>query len=205
MSTSEIHNIHGQFHPHPPKSEHLESPKHKPGVKASPRDNAPEFSAETFPPGSAPPERTFQPNPTEGIPSGALNENMEPAPGEESVRTTASSTLTGATSADVNKGLGRPFEGESSVELRHHGEKHRKHEGSGLEGVGANPPEVETELKRLEREDRMPKGGRAGDKFIPAEERPPESSSSLSAELDRHQHHHHHGHHQAQRRQSQGQ
>ncbi|EAS33526.3 uncharacterized protein CIMG_04550 [Coccidioides immitis RS] len=197
MSASQIHNIHGQFHPHHHKCEHLESPKHKPGVKASPSDHAPEFAAETFPPGTAPADRSFQPNPVEEIPGQAMNENVEEAEGKEAVKTTAASTLTGASSADVNKGLGHAMEGESSVEYRHGGEKHRKHEGSGFEGVGANPPRVGDDLRRLEREDTTAKGGKAGGKGIPAEERQPETASNVSAEYHHH-HHHHHGHHQPQ-------
>ncbi|EEP76908.1 conserved hypothetical protein [Uncinocarpus reesii 1704] len=191
MSTSEIHNLHGQFHPHPPKSEHLESPKHKPGAKASPNDNAPEYAAETFAPGTAPPDRTFQPNPIEQVPGQALNENVERAHGKESVKTTASSTITGATSADVNRGLGRPMQGESSVEHRHGDQKHGKHHGSGLEGVGANEVRVEDDLKRLEREDNVPKGSKAAERGVPAEERPPETASSVSADVNQHHHHHH--------------
>lgn len=159
----------------------------------------PVFSAETHPKGTAPPDKTFQPNPISEIPGQALNENVERSHGKESVRTTASSTLGGATSADVNKGLGRPLEGESSVEMRHGGDKHRKHEGSGLEGVGANQVGVEQDLRRLEREDHTPRGASATKKGIPAEERDPESPSELAADVNRHHHHHHQQAHHVKR------
>jgi hypothetical protein len=51
------------------------------------------------------------------------------------VRQNAEDTITGATSADV--GAGVIPGGESSSELHHNGQHHRKHERDGLEGVGA--------------------------------------------------------------------
>lgn len=46
-------------------------------------------------------------------------------------RTSASDTLTGATSADVHDGLGHPGQGETSAELRYGGQKGRKKYGAG--------------------------------------------------------------------------
>ncbi|KAH7925900.1 hypothetical protein BV22DRAFT_1033507 [Leucogyrophana mollusca] len=49
---------------------------------------------------------------------------------------TASSTLTGATSADVHEGLGMPGQGMSSKELRHDGQPGRKRQGQGVDQLG---------------------------------------------------------------------
>ena len=60
--------------------------------------------------------------------------------GKESTKTTASSTLGGATSGDVHTGFGHPGEGQTSNELRHDGQHTRKNvggHGGGLAGVGA--------------------------------------------------------------------
>lgn len=51
-------------------------------------------------------------------------------------RTTASDTLTGATSADVHDSLGNPGQGQTSAEMRHDGEHHRKKHGLGKEQWG---------------------------------------------------------------------
>lgn len=61
---------------------------------------------------------TFQPN----------NEaDATPAQGGVS----ASSTIVGATSGDVHAGLGQPIQGQSSAELHHDGQSHRKNPGQG--------------------------------------------------------------------------
>jgi hypothetical protein len=49
-------------------------PRHKPGVKASPKDNIEEFKAKTLPPGSTPPDQTFRPNTQAEVPSQADND-----------------------------------------------------------------------------------------------------------------------------------
>lgn len=43
--------------------------------------------------------------------------------------------MTGATSADVSKGLGQPIQGMSSAELHHDGQTHRKRQREGLVGL----------------------------------------------------------------------
>ncbi|GAB1311495.1 hypothetical protein MFIFM68171_01705 [Madurella fahalii] len=103
-----------------------------------------EFRAQTFPPGTAPKEHTYQPNPVNVTPGQALNPDMDP-----SSRTSALS-MPGATSQDVHNQntFARPMEGQVSRELhnqipgkkgddRAHATGHRKKERSGLEGVGA--------------------------------------------------------------------
>ena len=82
-------------------------------------DAKPEFHAQTLPPGSAPASNTFTPNPTSEVPGQADNDAVLRGHGKESTQTTASSTLGGATSADVHTGLGHPGQGQTSSELRH--------------------------------------------------------------------------------------
>lgn len=54
---------------------------------------------------------------------------------DEATYTPAVDTLKGATSGDMNRGLGRPIQGQSSTELRHDGKNGRKKGAPGLEGV----------------------------------------------------------------------
>jgi len=116
-----------QFSAHRPRDHPAETSGHKPGVKASPADHAEEFHAKTLPPGSAPPERTFQPQNLEARARGA---------GEE-VLPTGTEGMPGATSADVHTGLGHPGQGMTSTELRHDGQQGRKKAGDGLAKFGA--------------------------------------------------------------------
>ena len=109
--------------------------QHKPGVLVG-NDAAPTFSAKTMPPGSAPADRTFQPNATSEVPGQADNELTERSHGKESTKTDASSTLGGATSGDVHTGYGHPGQGQTSRELRHEGNVGGH--GGGLAGVGAS-------------------------------------------------------------------
>ena len=51
-------------------------------------------------------------------------------------RTSASDTLTGATSADVHYGHGQPVQGETSAQIYHDGQAHRKRQGGGVEQHG---------------------------------------------------------------------
>ncbi|KAL8860066.1 MAG: hypothetical protein Q9178_003616 [Gyalolechia marmorata] len=116
----------GEVHPSRPRDEPLTTHGHKPGVLVG-NDAAPEFNAKTLPPGSAPADRTFQPNSTSEVPGQANNDNVLRSHGKESTHTTASSTLGGATSADVHTGLGKPVPGQN-VDPR----------SGGLVGVGAS-------------------------------------------------------------------
>lgn len=132
-----VNTTQGEFQPHKPRDEPMTSKGHQPGRKVSEEDDAPEFSAQTLPPGSAPKSRTFEPNPQSEIPGQADNANVLRDHGKESTYTSAESTLGGADSRDVHQGLGHPGAGQTSAELRHDGEHHRKRAGAGLEGVGA--------------------------------------------------------------------
>ncbi|KAL8898427.1 MAG: hypothetical protein Q9207_006705 [Kuettlingeria erythrocarpa] len=125
----------GEFQPHKPRDEPLTTHGHKPGVKVG-NDEAPEFSAKTLPPGSAPDSRTFKPNNVSEIPSQANNPDVLRSHGKEDTHTTASSTLGGATSADVHTGLGKPIHGQTSREL--HGGKPGYGREGGLAGVGSS-------------------------------------------------------------------
>lgn len=58
--------------------------------------------------------------------------------GHEVTRTDPADTLTGATSADVNKGLGRLINGQTSSELHHDGQHTRSRQKLGLAKVGAS-------------------------------------------------------------------
>ena len=51
-------------------------------------------------------------------------------------RTSASDTLTGATSADAHYGHGQPVQGETSAQIHHDGQAHRKRQGGGVEKHG---------------------------------------------------------------------
>ncbi|KAL4795458.1 hypothetical protein BDV19DRAFT_171374 [Aspergillus venezuelensis] len=117
--------------PHGP----LVQDKHDIGVKASPGDRVPESHLQTFPPGTAPASSSYQPNPIDHTGEQAMNPNVDRMHGKESVRTTAESTLPGATSKDVHQRAGHPGTGQTSAELRHDGQSHRKNPGGGIEGA----------------------------------------------------------------------
>ena len=128
----------GEFQPHKPRDPPMTTKGHQPGRKVSERDNVEEFTVKTLPPGSAPADRTFQPNPQSEVPGQADNANVLRDHGKESTYTSAESTLGGADSRDLHQGLGHPGQGQTSSELRHDGQHHRKRDGAGLEGVGAS-------------------------------------------------------------------
>jgi hypothetical protein len=190
---SELNNIdsvatpkQGEFKPSvQPSHAPQEHGGHKPGVKASPGDYAPEFHTETYPPGTAPASSSFTPNTVNESGSQANNPNVERGHGKESVKTSAGDTLMGSTSQDVHTGLGHPGSGQTSSELRHDGQSHRKHGGGGLEGVGASRlPAYERDLpdqRGLERE--QARGGQHGNKgTLGAEDIQPESAETLASE-----------------------
>ncbi|THX77651.1 hypothetical protein D6D05_05697 [Aureobasidium pullulans] len=120
------------FHASAPRDEPLMSSGHQPGKMVG-NDAAPEFHAETLPAGTAPPEHTFQPDyHAENVAQGGK----------------ASDTIGGATSAQVHQGLGQPIQGQTSSELRHDGQSHRKNPGTGLDGLksGAQGKTVDSRL-----------------------------------------------------------
>lgn len=107
----------------------------------------------------------------------------------------ATSTLGGSTSADVNTGLGKPIQGQTSAELRHDGQTHRKAVGGGgVEGLNTAPgyknvdphaPEHAGQ-RALDSEVAQP-GQRGTVGGPPAEERLPETAEGVATEtkLDR--------------------
>ncbi|KAL8849540.1 MAG: hypothetical protein Q9221_005474 [Calogaya cf. arnoldii] len=158
-----ITNAQGEVHPSHPRDEPLTTHGHKPGVLVG-NDTAPEFSAKTLPPGSAPTDRTFQPNNISEIPGQADNENVLRSHGKESTHTTASSTLGGATSGDVHTGLGKPVQGQNSSDR-----------GGGLAGVGASGAAsgnqmVDTEMQAGQRGMDKEGGDKAGEKGVKGSE-----------------------------------
>ncbi|KAI0777263.1 hypothetical protein BD413DRAFT_638962 [Trametes elegans] len=64
--------------------------------------------------------------------------------------TAVGDTLGGATSKDVNDGLGHPGQGQTSAELHHDGSAHRKRQLRGTEqfGSGAIPREIGSEAEQ---------------------------------------------------------
>ena len=128
-NAASLTNAQGEFNPKVPRSEPLTTSGHQIGQKTSPADFAPEFSAKTLPPGTAPKDRKFQPNPDNEV----LGQGNNP-----DVPTQADALdMPGATSGDVHTGLGHPGSGQTSSELRHEGQHTSKRVGSGFEGVGA--------------------------------------------------------------------
>jgi len=137
VNSDSMNEKQGEFKPSAPRDEPMTTKGHKPGVKTSPADHAPEFSAKTLPPGSAPAESTFQPNSTSEVPGQADNEDVLRGHGKESTYTSAESTLGGTTSDAVHTGYGHPGAGQTSTEIRKDGKHTSTRERTGFEGRGA--------------------------------------------------------------------
>ncbi|OCL08837.1 hypothetical protein AOQ84DRAFT_376380, partial [Glonium stellatum] len=107
-----------------------------------PRPNLPRPNP---PPGTAPDDPTFTPQPTAvtGRGKDAKVDTTQDAgpvytdPDATTSPPSAADTLGGATSAGVNCGLGHPGQGQTSVEVRHDGQHGWKRERLGLARVGA--------------------------------------------------------------------
>ena len=147
----------------------LTIPQHQPG-KLVGNDAVPEFTAQTLPAGSAPASSTYTPNPD-------LN--------NQKMYQDASSTLGGATSADVHTGLGHPGQGQTSQEL--HG-KHKK-DRTGLTGL----TEESVQNDKVTGRDPMfahqravdedyPTGVRGNTGGPPAQDREPETAERVARE-----------------------
>ncbi|KAF6787309.1 hypothetical protein CSOJ01_15254 [Colletotrichum sojae] len=169
-----VNNKQGEFHPRVPRSEPLTTKGHAPGTKVG-NDAYPEFHAEAHPPGTAPPEATFKPNPVSEIPGQALN--------PDATTRTAADDFPGATSADVHKGMGKPLQGQTNREARGVHVGHRKRESAGLEGVGASEKDNFRE-RRLDRDvEPGARGKTRNAENVPgAEDRVPVSAEELSSE-----------------------
>ncbi|KAF4166623.1 hypothetical protein CNMCM6936_006330 [Aspergillus lentulus] len=173
------------IHPSVQPSAPMRKDGHQLGTKVSPANFKPEFRAETHPPGTAPASNSYTPDTTGESGGQALNPLVERSHGKEAVKTTAESTLRGATSKDVHKGLGHPGSGQTKTEMKHDGQHHRKHEGAGLEGVGSyRQDKFERTLadqRGLEREEARP--NEHGDKGVSAaEDIPPQSAETAAHE-----------------------
>ncbi|KAH7029482.1 uncharacterized protein B0I36DRAFT_325851 [Microdochium trichocladiopsis] len=171
----------GEFKARKPPSKPMTTKGHAPGVKVG-KDAVPEFHAQKYPPGTAPPEHTYEPRPNVenmSIQAAALAED------EDVPRVNVEDTLGGATSRDLNKGKGRPVQGESSQEL--HGNKHvgnQKHrERSGLEGVGASVGVDMASLKGADRPEGVHKGVGPWTEFRDATQLVPEPPETVASEM----------------------
>ncbi|KAM3509622.1 hypothetical protein MY10362_000515 [Beauveria mimosiformis] len=151
---------HAEIHSRVPPSEPLTRKGHAPGILVG-NDRVPDFEAKTYPPGTAPASQTFRPNPQGLIPAGSED-------GSNGAK--ASSTIAGATSADVHKGLGHPGSGQTSQEL--HGGHRNK------EGHFAAP--ANGDFINVGREGR----GKASENYPTAKGRVPESAETVAAERD---------------------
>ncbi|KAI8631607.1 hypothetical protein F5Y19DRAFT_399799 [Xylariaceae sp. FL1651] len=164
---------HGEFHSRVPPSAPLTTKGHKPGVLVG-NDKVPEFHAETYPPGTAPQENTFQPRPESEFPAQAYGTQPD-----------ASETLGGATSQDLNQGLGKPIQGQLHREAEGaHAGVHRKKERTGLVGTGGSVGVDSVREKGADLPEGVHKGmrGKASDDYPPAEERVPTSAEELAAD-----------------------
>ncbi|KAI6780557.1 uncharacterized protein J7T54_000197 [Emericellopsis cladophorae] len=159
-----LNSAQGEFSSHVKPSEPLTTKGHAPGVKVG-NDAAPEFSAETYPPGTAPTDRSFKPNPVDETST------------ENSAVPKASDTLGGATSAEVHQGLGHPGSGQTSQEL--HG-THKK-DRSGLTGVGANLTDPQHQ-QHHDRPYETGKTGKGSSDYPAAEDQLPTSAEQVASE-----------------------
>lgn len=157
-------------------SEPITKKGHAVGVKVG-NDLAPEYHAEAFPPGTAPKESTFQPN-TEGmVPGQALNEFA-------TSRTSASDTLTGATSETLNKGLGKPVQGMEDENMKAGHSRSGGRKSGGLAGVAPSAGVDSVRQKGADLPEGVHKGmkGKGTGEYPGATERLPESSDQVASE-----------------------
>ncbi|KAL7916505.1 hypothetical protein GGI35DRAFT_433244 [Trichoderma velutinum] len=180
----------GEFHARVPPSEPMMKGGHQPGIKVG-NDRLPESHLETFPPGTAPPESSFRPNPISEIPGQANNPDVD-----ESTRSDPLD-FPGATSKDVSHSYGEPLQGlegrETGSQLP--GKKHtdsrkhpraRKEAGDGLGGVMANANKTDPVRQHgwdlPEGVEKGMKGKGSGD-WPGAEERVPETADQVASEM----------------------
>ncbi|KFH41587.1 hypothetical protein ACRE_076960 [Hapsidospora chrysogenum ATCC 11550] len=164
-----MNSAQGEFSSRVPPGEPMTTKGHAPGVHVG-NDAAPEFHAETHTPGTAPTDRSFQPNPSSEF--NAQAEGRQPA---------ASETLPGATSADVHQGLGHPGQGQTSQEMHGAHAGKRKKERSGLEGVGASY-EDPIHKEHADRPYETGVHGKATTDYPAAEDRPGATAEDIASE-----------------------
>ncbi|KAI1827589.1 hypothetical protein F4861DRAFT_326427 [Xylaria intraflava] len=171
-ATRNPNSLQGEFHSRVPPSEPMEKKGHKPGVMVG-NDRAPEFHAETYAPGTAPRENTFQPRPGGEFPAQAYGT----AP-------TAADTIQGATSQDLYKGMGKPIQGQEAREIKKRHGTHNKKEGTGFAGVGGVEGVDIVREKGADLPEGVHKGmrGKASDEYEAAEDRVPASADEVASE-----------------------
>ncbi|KAI5296000.1 hypothetical protein KEM52_006126 [Ascosphaera acerosa] len=121
--------------------------KFKPGKKGPETVDDRYSSPQVFGEPGVPAERAAFPDATGEIASDHPNYD---------VMTSAGDTLTGATSEDVNRGTGAPYNLETSVEERHKGDKSRKRIQYGYDVLATNNPETLEDERRMVAEDASP-------------------------------------------------
>ncbi|KAI1750496.1 hypothetical protein F4782DRAFT_509258 [Xylaria castorea] len=164
-------SLQGEFHSRVPRSEPMEKGGHKPGVLVG-NDRIPEFHAKTYPPGTAPREHTYQPNPENEFPAQAYGT----AP-------SAADTISGATSQSVYRGMGKPIQGQEHREIvKPHG-GHRKRDREGIAGVGGVEGVDFVRVKGADLAEGVHKGtrGKASTDYAAAEDRIPTSAEEVAS------------------------
>ncbi|KAI0450010.1 hypothetical protein F5B21DRAFT_492498 [Xylaria acuta] len=165
-------SLQGEFHSRVPPSEPMETGGHKPGVLVG-NERAPEFHAQTYPPGTAPQEDTYQPRP-EG----------EYAAQAYGTAPSAADTIQGATSQDVYRGMGKPIQGQEHREIEKLHGGHRKKERSGVAGVGGVEGVDFVRVRGADLPEGIHKGmrGKASEDYPAAEDRVPTDAEGIASE-----------------------
>ncbi|KAL7956356.1 hypothetical protein V8C34DRAFT_288813 [Trichoderma compactum] len=180
----------GEFHARVPPSEPMMKGGHQPGIKVG-NDRLPESHLETFPPGTAPPESSFRPNPTSEVPGQANNPEVDPSSRSDPL------DFPGATSKDVNASYGRPMQGTEGREVASQlpGKKHtgsrthpraRKEAGEGPGGIEANANRTDPVREHgWDLPEGVEKGtrGKAGGNLPGAEEAEPAKADGVASEM----------------------
>lgn len=145
----------GEFHSSVPPAKPMTTKGHELGQQVG-NESAPEFRAKTFPPGTAPSEHAFNPNPVSSVPGQAGNPDMD-----ESSRTGALD-MPGATSQSVynQNTMGQPIQGQTRKEVETAYSGKNSTERIGLAGTGAPTVTGEGSVEQAARKKRadLPEG-----------------------------------------------
>ncbi|KAI2627136.1 hypothetical protein GGS21DRAFT_528735 [Xylaria nigripes] len=165
-------SLEGEFHSRVPPSEPMTKKGHAPGVMVG-NDRVPEFHAKTYPPGTAPREHTFEPQPEGEFPAQAYGT----AP-------SAAETIGGSTSQDLYRGMGKPMQGQEAREIKKPHGIHNKKEGTGFAGVGGIQGVDTAREKGVDLPEGVHKGmrGKGSDEYPAAEDRVPASADEVASE-----------------------
>ncbi|KAK3110964.1 hypothetical protein LTR53_014228 [Teratosphaeriaceae sp. CCFEE 6253] len=168
-----------EFHSGVQPREPMTTHGHQPG-KLVGNEAKPEFAAATLPAGSAPSDATYQPNNPDSAPPVQQYHDVS-ATADDAPQASAADTLGGATSSDVNTGLGHPGQGQSSKELRD-GSNARSggHDG---QLSGASNTEIDTDAmpsqRAINKDDAVV--GREDAGKASAEDREPETAEGVAS------------------------